>query len=157
MIFDDLRHVHRYASLHPAFTAAFAYLEAFSGETPDGNHAIGLGCEARVMSYRTEAAETRRWESHRRFIDIQYVVAGRELMQVAEVGELKDATPYDDANDVTFYSAASTSASELCVRAGTFAIFFPHDGHRPGIEIDAPADVRKIVIKVPVKTVAATV
>jgi biofilm protein TabA len=150
MIFDDLRHAHRYASLHPAFATAFAYLEAFDGKTPDGSHALALGCEARVMSYRTEAAETRRWESHRRFIDIQFVVSGRERMQVAEVGSLHDATTYDAANDVSFYSAAATGASELRVGVGEFTIFFPHDGHRPGIALGAPADIRKIVIKVPV-------
>jgi biofilm protein TabA len=150
MIFDDLRHAHRFTSLHPAFATAFDYLESFDANTPDGNHALALGCEARVMSYRTEPAEERRWESHRRCIDIQYVVGGRERMQVAEIGSLNDGTPYDEANDVSFYSAASTDASELCVGAGEFTIFFPHDGHRPGIAIDAPADVRKIVIKVPV-------
>jgi biofilm protein TabA len=150
MIFDDLRHAHRYTSLHPAFAAAFAYLKAFDRNSPDGNHALALGCEARVMSYRTEPAETRRWESHLRCIDIQYVVSGRECIQVAEIGSLTDATPYDEANDVSFYSGAPAGTSELRVGAGEFTIFFPHDGHRPGIEIDAPADVRKIVIKVPV-------
>lgn len=156
MIFDVLRNANHYAPLHPAFAAAFEYLASFDPGTPDGNHAIGLGCEARVMSYRTEPAENRRWESHVRFIDIQYVVSGRERIEAAEVRSLSEATPYDPANDVAFYSAASRATSGLCVGAGEFTIFFPHDGHRPGIEIDTPAEVRKIVIKVPVEQLTAT-
>jgi biofilm protein TabA len=150
MIIDDLRHANRYATLHPAFAAAFDYLASFDPGTPEGNHAIGLGCEARVMSYRTEPEGNRRWESHVRFIDIQYVVSGRERMEAAEVRSLMDPTAYDEASDVCFYSAASAGSSELSVGAGEFTVFFPHDGHRPGIEIDTPAEVRKIVIKVPV-------
>ncbi|MBI3504262.1 MAG: YhcH/YjgK/YiaL family protein [Proteobacteria bacterium] len=150
MIADTLAGASRYAALHPAFTHAFAWLGAFDAAIPDGNHPIGLGCEARVMSYRTAPAESRRWESHRRYIDIQCVVRGRERMDVANVASLTGATPYDDANDVLFYDGTPAGATALLVEMGGFAIFFPHDGHRPSIAIDAPEDVRKIVIKVPV-------
>ena len=100
MIADTLSHAPRYAALHPAFAHAFAWLTAFDAAAPDGNHPIGMGCEARVMSYVTGPAESRRWESHRRYIDIQFVVKGRERMDAANIGMLRGATPYDDANDV---------------------------------------------------------
>jgi biofilm protein TabA len=151
MIADTLYHAGRYTALHPAFAGAFAYLGSFDLQSADGNYPLAGGCEARVMSYRTEPAANRRWESHRRYIDIQCVIAGRERMDVADIVSLSDATPFDDSNDVRFYSDSTADVTRALVSAGNFTIFFPHDGHRPGIEIDAPADVRKIVIKVPVE------
>lgn len=148
MIADTLTNASRYAALHPAFAHAFAWLAAFDPAVGDGNHDIGHGCEARVMTYRTSPGE-RKWESHRRMIDIQFVVRGRERVEVAAAASLGAATAYDPVNDVTFYDGAPAGASSALVAAGDFTIFFPHDGHRPGLAADAPDDVRKIVIKVP--------
>ncbi len=156
MIVDLLRRANHYAPLHPSFAAAFSYLASFDVTTPDGIYPLVGGCEARVMSYRTEPTANRRWESHRRYIDIQCVIAGRERMDVADIVALGDATPYDDNNDVLFYGDSPASTTHALVAAGEFTIFFPHDGHRPGIEIDTPAEVRKIVIKVPVQQLTAT-
>jgi YhcH/YjgK/YiaL family protein len=152
MVADSLRQAPRYAPLHPAFAHAFGWLAAFATVTPDGNHDIGEGCEARVMSYQTEPAAQRRWESHRRYIDIQLVITGAERMEVGPVTALDGATGYDATNDVTFYAGARGEVTSLVVDAGTFAIFWPDDAHRPNIAIGAPSAVRKVVVKVPVVT-----
>lgn len=149
MIAGTLHRAGRYNALHPAFAGAFAYLASFDSGTPDGNYSLADGCEARVMSYRSEAAANRRWESHRRYIDIQCVITGRERIDVADISTLGAATPFDEVNDVMFYADSAAGATRVVVAAGDFTIFFPDDGHRPGIEIEAPVDVRKIVIKVP--------
>lgn len=150
MICDHIANAPQYASLHPAFAHCFRWLAAFDGATPDGNHDIGMGCEARVMSYVTEPAEQRKWESHRRCIDIQWVVSGTERMEVAHIAALDGATPYDEGNDVLFYTHAHAPTTSVVVGAGEFTIFFPTDGHRPNIAVTTPAAVRKIVVKVPV-------
>jgi biofilm protein TabA len=150
MICDHIANAPQYASLHPAFAHCFRWLAAFDGATPDGNHDIGMGCEARVMSYATEPAEQRKWESHRRFIDIQWVVSGAERMEVAHIAALEGATPYDEGNDVRFYAHAEAPTTSVVVGTGEFTIFFPTDGHRPNIAVTTPAAVRKIVVKVPV-------
>ena len=152
MIADRLSNAAACAPLHPAFAPAFAWLAAFSNAVPDGNHDIGHGCEARVMSYQTEPEQDRRWESHQRFIDIQAVMVGVERIDVSPVDGLTGATPYDATNDVTFYAASRSAVSSLVVGAGAFAIFWPDDAHRPNIAITAPAAVRKVVVKVPVVT-----
>jgi YhcH/YjgK/YiaL family protein len=149
MICDLIANAPQYASLHPAFAHCFRWLAAFDGTTPDGNHDIGMGCEARVMSYLTEPAEQRRWESHRRYLDIQYLVSGLECIPVAPIGALPVATPYDDEQDVSFYADGSAPTPSLVLEAGMFAIFFPQDAHRPNIAVTAPVATRKIVVKVP--------
>lgn len=150
MITDALDHAALYSPAHPLFARAFAYLASFDPATPDGAYPLGDGSEARVMSYLTKAAADVRWESHRRFIDIQYVVAGQEQMLRAPTAELTSATPYDDAQDVMFYAAASGPVDSLAVNTGDFTVFFPHDGHRPSIAVGAPEQVKKVVVKVPV-------
>ena len=149
MIADSLDHAARYAALHPAFGRAFEWLAGFDPSTADGNYPIGDGSEARVMSYRTSPAADRRWESHRRYIDIQLVVSGSERIDVADIALLSGATAYDEPADVVFYEGAPDGASAVLLRAREFAIFFPHDGHRPGIAHGEPRDVRKVVVKVP--------
>ena len=101
------------------------------------------------MSYLTEPAEQRKWESHRRYLDIQYLVSGLECIPVAPVGALPVATPYDDEQDVSFYADGSAPTPSLVLEAGMFAIFFPQDAHRPNIAVTAPVATRKIVVKVP--------
>jgi YhcH/YjgK/YiaL family protein len=150
MIADTLDNAALHAPAHPLFARAFAYLARFDPATADGAYPLGDGSEARVMSYLTKSADDVRWESHRRFIDIQYVVIGRETILRAPIAQLSEATPYDEAQDVMFYAAANSPADSLTVNAGAFALFFPHDGHRPSIAVSTPEQVRKVVVKVPV-------
>jgi biofilm protein TabA len=150
MIADTLDNAALHAPAHPLFARAFAYLARFDPATPDGAYPLGDGSEARVMSYLTKSTDEVRWESHRRFIDIQYVVSGRETILRAPTAELSGATSYDGTQDVMFYAAATGPVDSLTVNAGAFALFFPHDGHRPSIAVSSPEQVRKIVVKVPV-------
>jgi YhcH/YjgK/YiaL family protein len=150
MITDRLANGPLYHAVHPNFARAFAYLRSFDPDTADGVYPLGDGSEARVQRYHTRPVEEREWESHRRYIDIQYLVSGEESMLHADIGALHGATAYDDANDVILYADAMGPASSLGVLAGGFVIFYPHDGHRPGIALRAPAPVVKVVVKVPV-------
>jgi YhcH/YjgK/YiaL family protein len=150
MISDTSANALGYASLHAGIAHAVAWLTTFDPTTPDGNHDIGHGCEARVMSYRTEPAEQRRWESHRRFIDVQWIMSGVERIDVAPLAMLAGATPYDASDDVLFYAHATAPVSAVVLRSGEFAIFFPTDGHRPATTAVEPTAVRKVVVKVPI-------
>ena len=152
MIVDVLANAERYHSLHPRLAAAFDYLAAFDPATPDGKYPIdGDAVYAQVQSYATKPAAEKKWESHRRYLDVQYLVSGRERMTVAPLGALAGATSYNDTKDVINYTGPTGAASSLYVEGGQFAIFFPQDGHQPGVEADTSAGneaVRKVVVKV---------
>ena len=54
-----------------------------------------------------------------------------------------------DSNDVLFYKERSdVHEIMLPMTDGCYAIFFPEDVHRPCCMMDAPEDVKKIVLKV---------
>ena len=150
MVFDSLSHCAHYAALHPLFPAAFAYLQQFDPTTASGVYEIeGRRLYAVVERNRTAPAEVKAWESHRIYIDIQMVMSGRERMGYAPVENLTSAIAYSEVKDVEKYDATVLGHQfALDVVAGTFCIFFPQDGHKPGCMVESPEDVLKVVIKV---------
>lgn len=107
----------------------------------------GQSMYALVDEYMTRPREACRLETHRRYIDVQYVMQGRELMGYAPVRTLTPG-PYDEDRDVQFHQG---HADFLLLREGMFAVMLPGDGHMPGVAVDnQPGPVKKIVVKVPV-------
>jgi YhcH/YjgK/YiaL family protein len=149
MITDLIEHGRRYTSLSPRFAAAFDFLEKLPAGQPDGRCDIeGDNCFALVQSYITRPLAQGKFEAHRKYIDIQFIQAGRETMLWAPLAALRQVTePYAAEKDVAFFATPPQwTPINLC--AGQFAIFFPEDGHAPGLEYGGPAEVRKTVIKI---------
>ena len=88
------------------------------------------------------------FESHRKYIDVQVMVAGEEAMEVDDIARLIVSEAYNPERDFIKY-ADTASASRLILRTGDVAIFFPMDGHMPGLQSAGPVLVRKTVVKVP--------
>ncbi|MCK7521454.1 MAG: YhcH/YjgK/YiaL family protein [Ignavibacteriales bacterium] len=56
-----------------------------------------------VSEYMTKNEEDAKYEAHRKYIDIQYVASGKELIGVAPVSQMGEIlTPYDETKDVEF-------------------------------------------------------
>ena len=147
MILDRLENSARIAALHPAFPAAFAWLASFDPSTPDGRVEIdGEGTVAIIQRYRTAPPADKKWETHRIHGDIQALFAGSERIGYHPRAGLEVKVPYDSAKDAAFYYPPASS-SLLDFPAGTFAVFFPEDGHQPGVMTHEPADVLKVVVK----------
>jgi YhcH/YjgK/YiaL family protein len=89
------------------------------------------------------------FESHRKYIDVQVIVAGEELMEVQDISRLVVSEPYLAERDFIKY-ADGTDPSVLKMVAGDVAVFFPEDGHMPSLRWRNPELVRKTVVKVPV-------
>lgn len=148
MIVDSLVNQSLYEGIQRGIRLGFEYLKGFDPETPDGEYEIESDrVFALVQSYQTGPATEKAFETHRRHIDIQYIVAGRERILHAPVGTLQVETPYDEGRDVIFYRDPPASTSVL-LAAGEFAILHPHDGHKGGCMAGGREPVRKVVIKV---------
>lgn len=146
----------------PRFTAAIAYV---AGALQPGSAvatrigAIVAGVTERVelaggsfaleQVYAPKARPEGFFESHRRYIDVQVIVAGEELMEVEDVCRLVVATPYNPERDLVKYADTATAAV-LRQRTGDVAVFFPEDGHMPSLHWRGAGLVRKTVVKVPV-------
>jgi len=148
MILDTLAHSGRYRELGPRLARGLVWLASFSPALPDGRHDIdGDNVYALVQTYDTVPPTEKRFESHEEYIDIQYVHEGHEVIFHAPIGELTAETTYDRIRDFTLYADPAASTA-LALAPGRFAVFYPHDGHKPGCSNGQPAHIRKVVVKV---------
>ena len=154
MVIDQLESLDKYASLHPRFPAAFAYLRRLLSENaPDGKHILTgtkIPEEIFVSIATNELAPqaAARAESHRKYIDIQVILSGSEVIY-APTG-MPAVTEDNTANDCLFYEKTPLSeCHRLLVRPGSFAIFFPGELHAPCHSASSiPSTARKAVVKV---------
>lgn len=148
MILESLDRADALAALHPHFAACFAWLRRLRADLPLGRYDIaGDDAYALVQAYTTFPAAERKFESHRRYLDIQFVAAGEECIHFAPLESLPAPQPYDAVKDLQFHGEPAV-ASALVLGAGTFAIFYPPDGHKPCLVNREPSAVRKVVVKV---------
>jgi biofilm protein TabA len=146
MIFDKLDRRSRYATLGKYFDAAFSYLAEndFTDVPPGRVELSGDAMYALTQEYETKPLEQGKWEAHRQYIDVQYIVSGRERILFAPIESL-EAGDYIPAKD---FLPLTGRGSTVDLSAGFFVIFFPEDAHMPGLFIDHPEPVKKIVVKV---------
>jgi biofilm protein TabA len=149
MILDTLSQSRQYSALSPRFERAFAFLQQVTDQTPLGRHEIvGDDIFAFVQQHSTKPMAERSYESHRKYIDVQYVQRGREVMYWAPLPLLTNVTmPFDVEKDAALYGLIPQGVP-VRVSAGQFTIFFPDDGHIPSCAWDEPAEVLKVVVKV---------
>jgi biofilm protein TabA len=149
MILDSIAQAARYHALSPHFSKAFAFLRTMTPQMAPGRHEIdGDNVYASVQRHFTKPVAERQYESHRQYIDIQYIHTGREIMYWAPLPLLTQVTmPYDAKGDAALY-ALIPGGVPLQVTAGQFTIFYPEDGHVPSCAWGEPAEVFKVVVKV---------
>ncbi len=112
---------------------------------------LGGGVFAMEQVYHAKARPEGFFESHRKYIDVQVIVDGVELMEVEDIARLRVTQDYDAEKDFMKYAIDVPDAAKLIVRAGEATLFFPTDGHMPSLRVDGrPTLVRKTVVKVPV-------
>ncbi|MBA4251762.1 MAG: YhcH/YjgK/YiaL family protein [Chlorobiaceae bacterium] len=147
MIVDQLKNNHYYSSLGERFQKAFNYLlETDFDSLDDGKHLIeGEDIFALVSKYETKPLSMGKWESHKEYIDLQYVHSGREKMGYASSEKLISLGDYDVERDVTFYKG---EGKFLVFDKGEFILLFPSDIHMPGIAVNISSTVKKIVVKI---------
>ena len=150
MIFDMIEKSSKYDFLSEKFKYAFDLMRSFDpahfekGKTPHEN-----GVWFNQFEYESKPFETSKMEAHQKYADVMFMAAGEEYLLYKPAKELTDEVmAYDETQDVALYTA-NEDAVKLPIKQGLFAVFFPEDGHGSGVMKDAPATVRRIVIKVP--------
>jgi YhcH/YjgK/YiaL family protein len=149
MIVANLKDAEKYYGVHKDFKAAFEFLKSLSVDSPDGTTVFRDGevwCGVTTSAAKVDDGGEKTFEAHRKFIDIQCVIKGQEVMgysDISEVGETK--LPYDESRDVGLYGG---EYSTLILKDGDFAVFFPEDAHIPFIS--NPEGHKKAVFKIKV-------
>jgi YhcH/YjgK/YiaL family protein len=146
MIIDQLKNAHLYYNLSGGIAAALRYLQNTDPtKVEPGRYALdGDNLYAMVQQYETKPRDQGFWEAHRKYIDVQYVAQGTEHMGFSHLSQLRPQ-PYDEEKD---FLKLEGEGEFFLMRAGTFVILGPDDAHMPGMAVDQPRPVRKVVVKV---------
>jgi biofilm protein TabA len=148
MILDTLSNIDRYASLHPLFPRAIAYIRDTDFSTlTEGVHPI----IAEQLFVIVEEAQGRRREEaqlecHRKYIDIQLVLEGTDEMGWKPLADChQPVSEYSAAKDIQFFSDAADAW--ISTPANAYCIFFPQDAHAPLV---GTGKIRKVIFKIAV-------
>ena len=128
-----------------AWDAAFAFLKNRNLDTLSAGKYPIIG--EQVFATITEAPSHNKadvkWESHKHYVDLQYIIKGKEMIGVADTSTATIIRPYSP--DVVNYSA---EGKYYIAEPGAFFLFFPNNAHRPTIKVEGYDLVKKIVIKI---------
>jgi len=130
------------------FEKIFSELKSYTIATPNGVYKNNDDFYFKVMSYDTKLEPTI-IESHRKEVDIQLLLSGKEKIKIYSKKAVEISKPYEVESDCQFYAAISTPVSEVCLEPGYMAVFFPDDIHHPQFAANNKVEpLKKIVIKV---------
>ncbi len=152
MIFDRLDNYKNYSTLGEKLERGMEFIKkAVSENLPVGKYEIcGNDVFATVQEYTSKPGDGAMFESHKKYIDIQYVVSGIEEIGIIDISKAELKTEYSEEIDAAFYHENEKNG-KLVLEAGDFAVFYPNDLHMPGMAYkNVPSDVKKIVVKVSV-------
>ena len=149
MILDTISNLKSYISCHPDFGDVISFIDKTDLQSlSEGKHLVNhSGTFVSVNEYEPKLESDCFIECHRKYIDIQMITKGEEFIGYCPVSDCS-AEHYNEDADL---QKLSGTVSYISMQLGTFAIFFPHDGHMPCIRKDGKsATVKKIVFKIPV-------
>lgn len=156
MIVDKIENYAKYANLPAPLYRAIEYIGSTDfSHVENGQYELdGKKMVSIVNRYQTKTMDKAVWESHRKYIDVQFVAGGHERFGwVARDDAPAVSTDYNETKDVMFYEPGVETYD---APAGTFMIFYPDDIHAPGLATGVPptpAEVVKVVVKVAVDSV----
>ena len=148
MILDRIENRSLYEKISPRLKKGLEYLAALSadGFSEERVELDGKNFFALHQAYETIDASAQKYENHARYIDIQYIVEGTEIIRYTNTAGLAVAAPYDETKDAGFFDLAP--GTDCLMARGDFAVFFPRDAHAPKIAAGAPGPVKKVVVKI---------
>jgi YhcH/YjgK/YiaL family protein len=147
VIYDTIENLYKYLVYDNRFALVQAFLAEHDVSTlPAGSYPLEEGVTANVSDYAPGDGD--KFEAHRKFTDLQYVVSGNEKIEVIPLADARESLGYQP--DIEFFAAQASASKELIMNSGSFAVFAPQDAHRPCIKHSSDT-IRKIVFKIPVE------
>ena len=146
---NDIEFAQQYEKNKEGWDKAFLFLSDSKLDTlsPCIYVIDGPNVYATITNVPSKEFDQSAWESHRNYIDLQYVIKGKEKIGVAPIGSATVIKPYDAAKDAANYTA---EGKYYIATPDEFFLFFPGDAHRPNIKVAGYDTIRikKLVIKI---------
>lgn len=153
MIYDRLENLPSYTALAPeVMPKIIEFLgKCGAGEIAEGRHELdGDRLFVNVMSYESKPYNPEMLEYHKKYVDLQLLLAGSETLYYAPAGT-PVSKEYNAENDCGF-NKVPDNALPLKLEVGNFALLLPEEGHLPGV--GDGSCVVKAVVKISVDLLA---
>ncbi|WP_085832495.1 YhcH/YjgK/YiaL family protein [Clostridium merdae] len=149
MIFDTRSNITMYGGYSPLFDLALEFLKHTNLSVLEpGKYPIqGDSVFALIQAPETAKRQERLWESHQRYIDIQYLISGNEWIGFQNTDLLTIKEPYSTERDIAFYEDNGKGFFVPLVPE-SFVVCFPQDAHMPLACENTPEAIKKVVIKI---------
>lgn len=145
MIICPWKDIQKYAALLPGIEEAYDAVNAVAEYEDKMNCSLSNDNRFFVAAGTTKAPDVA--EAHRKYLDIQYIVKGKEVMGWADLSECRLEGEFNEAKDIGRYSG---SFEYITINEGMCYVAFPEDVHMPGRHLDVPNDFVKVVVKLKV-------
>ncbi len=147
MIYDRLQNSKLYYGINQRIDTALDFLQNNDlAKVEPGRYELdGDNIYYLVQEYQSKQPEAAKWESHQKYLDIQYVLSGTEQIGYAHINDMEVTQDALEAKDCLYYAG---EGSMILAKPGTFAVFFPEDVHRPGVMVGQSEPIKKVVVKI---------
>jgi YhcH/YjgK/YiaL family protein len=146
MIFDYYENAYLYLAINKFFKEAFNFIrDNVLNNIEIGDYKIDKDfIFAKVREYETRTEKESSWESHKNYIDIQYLISGKEYLGYSNIDKMKKEYYQNDKDTLVL----TGKGNFLIMDNNSFAILFPQDAHMPGVMIYKQEIVKKVIIKI---------
>ena len=102
-----------------------------------------------VMEIDSAPLSEKKYEAHKRYIDVHYVIKGEEAIGMESTRELGMLKPYSAEKDCMFYRDGD-AMSTVILKEGDFCVLYPGEAHKPGGYVSEFKKIKKAVFKIKV-------
>ena len=135
--------------MEEAIRKALEILKTLDENTAPGHYEVSPEMYYNVEEYDTDFEQNRRFEAHRKHVDIQCILQGEEMIYVEDADRLEVEEELLPEKDVIFYRGTQIGTPHV-LKGGDYLVFRPLKAHKPGVCVEAPARVKKAVFKITV-------
>ncbi len=148
MIVDKTKNIKFYKALLPNLDNALEALDSLGKDPQKGRYEFEGGYFM-IQEGETHSVSDGDYEAHRKYIDVQIIISGSELVGWADTSCLKETDGYDSEKDKEMLSGPD----EYCVKVseGMFWAAFPQDAHKACRDTGEKTAYKKAVVKLPVE------
>lgn len=132
----------------PEIQKALDYIRANGKTAEDGKVELdGKNLYIAFSNYDSKDRKDCKYEAHKNYIDVQYVIEGEEAMAVTTAEGLSVKKEYDPEKDVVFFNDDKPGI-EYVLKAGDYIVVFPDDVHMPKVKSGKVCHIKKAVVKI---------
>ena len=145
MIICPWKDILKYKSMLPGIEEAFAAVNALTEYEDKAVYPLSDGNRFFLAIQGTKAPDVA--EAHRKYLDIQYIVKGQEVVGYAPLEACEIVGEFNEEKDIGKYTG---NFEYITIGEGMCYVAFPEDAHMPGRHLEVPNDFVKVVVKLKV-------